>query len=55
MFIIIDDVTIVDDVATGRAVEITTGQVTRLDVVVLVVTTTVEIAGVAMCDKLKQC
>lgn len=52
---IIDDVTIVDVVATGGAVEIATGQVIGLDVVVVVVNTAVEITGVAMCDKLKQC
>ena len=54
---ILDDVTVVDTVATGGdAVEITTGQVTGLDdvvVVVVVVTAVVEITGVATCDKTK--
>ena len=52
---ILDDVTVVDTVATGGdAVEITTGQVTGLDVVVVVVVTAVvKITGVATCDKTK--
>ena len=48
---ILDDVTIVDVVSTGGAVEITTGQVSGLEVVVVVTA----VAGVAICDKLKQC
>ena len=48
---ILDDVTIVD----GGAAIIITGQVTGLDVVLVVVVTAVEITGVAVCDKLKQC
>ena len=52
---ILDDVTVVDTVATGGdAVEITTGQITGLDdVVVVVVIAVVEITGVATCDKTK--
>ena len=53
---ILDDVTIVDTVATGGdVIDITTGQVTGLDdvVVVMVVTAAVEITGVATCDKTK--
>ena len=52
---ILDDVTVVDTVATGGdTVEITTGQVTGIDVVVVVVVTAVvKITGVAMCDKTK--
>ena len=59
---------ILDGVATGGAVEITTGQVTGFDVVLVVIVTAVEITVVlvvvvtavgttvvAACDKLKQC
>ena len=45
---------ILDGVATGGAVEITTGQVTGL-VVLVVVVTAVGTTVVAACDKLKQC
>ena len=55
-----------DGVATGGAVEITTGQVTGLELVVVVtaveitvvlvvVVTAVRTTVVAACDKLKQC
>ena len=48
---ILDDVTIFD-VSTG-GIEITTGQITGLEVVLVVTVTTAAVAGVAiLCDKL---
>ena len=43
------DVTIVDVVSTGGAVGVTTGQVTGLEVVVVVTVTAAVVAGVVIC------